>query len=112
MQKQNEILHYRNNEIKNLFKTLKQDAINYKQKTKNKIIDMKKQMQSLQNKILNNESDTENLIQSKMLEESSANINEIMRMSREKESDYTSQIKNKSKQLDELKNQISHYKSL
>jgi hypothetical protein len=73
---------------------------------------MKKQIQHLQNKMLNNESDNEQLMQSKLLEESSANVNEIMRQSKEKETDFQSMIKSKSQLIDEKSNQIMHYKSL
>lgn len=73
---------------------------------------MKKQIQHLQNKMLNNESDNEQLMQSKLLEESSANVNEIMRQSKEKETDFQSMIKSKSQIIDEKSNQIMHYKSL
>lgn len=72
---------------------------------------MKKQINSYQ-KHRNYESESDNLAQSRFIEESSNNINEIMRQSREKEHDYYSQIKSKTKQLDELKNTIMHYKSL
>lgn len=104
-------MHFRNQEIKNLFKTLKENALQYKQKNKLKINELKKQISSYQ-KNRNYDSENDTIAQSRFIEESSNNINEIMRQSREKENDYTSQIKSKSKQVDELKNTIIHYKSL
>jgi len=100
-------LHFRNQEIKNLFKTLKENALQYKQKNKIKLNELKKQISSYQ-KTRNYESENDTYAQSRFIEESSNNINEIMRQSREKEHDYTSQIKSKSKQVDELKNTIMH----
>jgi len=102
-------LSFRNQEIKNLFKTLKESALNYKQKNKSKLSNLKNEIQSLKDTKLNNESDNETIIrESRFKEESSANLNEIMRQSREKETDFTTQIKSKAKQVDELKNQILH----